>query len=140
MLDYAHNPKEFNAVSAVIAQLECPGRRIVAFTSPGNRTDRQIDDLAATAALSAYDHYICFRRNDLSGRGPSEVPKRLRDGLLSSGVAAEKITMVPPEKEAVNAALDLAEPGDIVALLYTDHDEVWIQLTARASKTDQHPR
>ena len=48
--------------------------------------------------------------------------------------------MVPPEKEAVNAALDLAEPGDIVALLYTDHDEVWIQLTARASKTDQHPR
>ena len=31
MLDYPHNPKEFNAVIAVIAQLECPGRHIVAF-------------------------------------------------------------------------------------------------------------
>ena len=130
VLDYAHNPTEFSEVSAALAQLDCSGRHIVAFTSPGNRTDRQIDDLAATAAQSAYDHYICFRRDELRGRGPSEVSERLHDGLLSSGVKAEQITVVSPEEDAVKAALDMARPGDIVALLYTDHDHVWNLLTA----------
>ena len=37
ILDYAHNAPEIRAVSAVIGQLDCPGRRIVAFASPGSR-------------------------------------------------------------------------------------------------------
>ncbi len=49
ILDYAHNAPEIRAVSAVIGQLDCPGRRIVAFASPGNRSDAHIDNLAAAA-------------------------------------------------------------------------------------------
>jgi hypothetical protein len=59
------------------------------------------------------------------------VPERLRDGLLSAGIAPENISVVPIENEAVNAVLDMARPGDIVALLYTDHDAVWDRLRAR---------
>ncbi len=60
----------------------------------------------------------------MRGRGPTEVPERLRNGLLSAGIAPENICVVPIEKEAVDAALEMARPGDIVALLYTDHDAV----------------
>ncbi len=133
VLDYAHNAQEFRAVSTVIKQLECKGRRIVAFATPGNRSDQHFANLATAAAQSAFDHYICFRRNDLRGRGLSEVPERLRDGLIEAGVAAECISIVPPEDDAVNAALDMAAPDDIVALLYSDHDKVWDMLGARSA-------
>ena len=131
ILDYAHNADKFNAVSAVFNQLECSGRRIVAFTSPGNLTDPHLDNLAATAAQSTYDHYICFRRHDLRGRGPPrEVPERLRNGLMTAGTPTENTSVVPIEEDAANAALDMAQPGDIIALLYMDHDKIWELLRA----------
>ena len=104
ILDHAHNPREFDAVTKILLQMECAGRRIVAFTAPGDRPDRHIDNLAATAARSAYDHYVCFRRDELRGRGPSEVPERLRDGLLAGGVPEQNISIAPPEMDAVKAA------------------------------------
>ena len=131
ILDYAHNVQEFRALSAVIKQLECLGRRIIALTSPGNRTDPHIDKLAAIAAQYSYDHYICYRRDDLRGRGPSEVPERLRDSLLAAGIAAQNISVVPVEEDTVNAALDMAGTGDLVTLLYTDHDRAWDMMKAR---------
>ncbi len=130
ILDYAHNADKFNAVSAVVNQLEYSGRRIVAFTSPGNRTDPHLDNLAATAAQSTYDHYICFRRHDLRGRGPREVPECLRNGLIAAGIPTENTSVVPIEEDAANAALDMSQPSDIIALLYMDHDKIWELLRA----------
>jgi cyanophycin synthetase len=131
VVDYAHNPQEFEAITSVVRQLDCKCRRIVVFSSPGNRTDRQLRELAAAAAGGAiYDHYVCFRRDDLRGRGPSEVPDLLRDGLLSEGIPQDRITVVPVEEEAVAVALDLAQPGDMVVFLYTEHDRTWARLTA----------
>jgi cyanophycin synthetase len=131
VLDYAHNAREFKMIATTVMQMECAGRRIVAISSPGNRTDEQIHHLGVGAA---YDHYICCRRDDLRGRGPSEVPERLRDGLLAGGIAAENVSVVPPEEDAVKAALDMARPGDLVVLLYTDHNRTWDLLTAACDK------
>lgn len=132
IVDYAHNAEKFEAFAKVIHQLPCEGRRIAAFTSEGNRTDRQLGEFAATAAKAAFDHYVCFRRDDRRGRGPSEIPELLQAGLIAAGTAAENITVAPVETEAVSAALDMARPGDLVALLYTDYERTWARLEAEA--------
>ena len=65
------------------------------------------------------------------------VPERLRDGLLAGGIAAENISVVLPEEDAVKAALDMARPGDLVVLLYMDHNRTWDLLTAACGKQNQ---
>ena len=56
--------------------------------------------------------------NSSSGRGPSEVPERLRDGLLAGGISAENIGVVLPEEDAVKTALDMARPDNGLGLAY----------------------
>ena len=75
--------------------------------------------------------------NSSSGRDPSEVPERLRDGLLAGGISAENISVVLPEEDAVKAALDMARPCDLVVLLYIDHNRTWDLLTAACGKQNQ---
>jgi len=65
------------------------------------------------------------------------VPERLRDGLLAGGIAAENISVVLPEEDAVKAALDVARPGDLVVSLYMDHNRIWDLLTAACGKQNQ---
>ena len=54
--------------------------------------------------------------------GPSD--RERAQALLANGSLDEA---------AVNAALDMAAPDDIVALLYSDHDKVWDMLGARSA-------
>ena len=61
---------------------------------------------------------------------PREVPERLRNGLMTAGTPTENTSVVPIEEDAANAALDMAQPGDIIALLYMDHDKIWELLRA----------
>lgn len=135
VVDFAHNRQKLAAASAFIRQLPCAGRRIVAFAAPGNRTDAQVREFAESAAASAYDHYVCYRRDDRRGRGDDEIPRLLRDGLLAAGIPAEAISAIPDEVAAIDACLRMAGPGDVVALLYTDHERTWKLLAAARDGT-----
>ena len=124
LVDYAHNPPGMTALRQVVEGLEVEGRRLLVFSSAGNRSDRQIAALARAAA-GAFDHYICNRQDDPRGRGPTEVPNLLERALFEAGVPAAQIRVIPEEVEAVRAALAAARPGDLVALLNTDHARTW---------------
>lgn len=49
---------------------------------------------------------------------------------MTAGTPTENTSVVPIEEDAANAALDMAQPGDIIALLYMDHDKIWELLRA----------
>jgi len=56
------------------------------------------------------------------------VPRILRDGLLSNGVPADQIDVVPDEREAHDHALQMARAGDLVLLFADALTRTWKQV------------
>jgi len=128
IVDYAHNPAAVKAMCDLLDRLEVNGRKILVLAAPGDRRD---EDIAAIgeAAAGHFDHYICRRDDRLRGREPDEVPRMLSEALRSGGVPAGHIQVVPEEAKAVDAALHMAEPGDVLLMFADALTRTWEQVT-----------
>ena len=127
LLDYAHNAHAMEQVCGVVKLLDVQGRRIGVLSAPGDRRD---EDIAAMAAATAgvFDAYICRRDDNLRGRGPDEVPEILARALVEAGVPAEAVRQVSDEQAAVDAALRMAAPGDLLVLFADALERTWDQI------------
>lgn len=128
ILDYAHNPHAVQAMVRLVDNLDAEGSKICVVAAPGDRRDEDIREIARACA-GHFDHYICRRDDVLRGREPDEVPGLLRDTLLSAGVDEASIEVIPDEQEAVHAALQRAEVGDLVLVLGDKISRCWKQIT-----------
>ncbi|HJQ99713.1 MAG TPA: cyanophycin synthetase, partial [Candidatus Polarisedimenticolaceae bacterium] len=122
-----HNPAAVEAMCTMVKRLEPKGRRICVLAAPGDRRDEDIREIARHAA-GIFDQYICRRDDSLRGRGPEEVPRLLREGLLAHGVRDSAITVIPSEVEALEAALRAARPGDLLLALGDNVTRAWKQI------------
>ncbi|MEM9600467.1 MAG: Mur ligase family protein, partial [Pseudomonadota bacterium] len=127
ILDYGHNPAAFQAMTNLVDQLNPSGQRIGVFAVPGDRRDEDITE-AARIISGHYDHYFCKRDDSLRGRGPDEVPLMMKAALMEHGVAESDITVIPSEEEAVDAALKMAGPGDLLVIFGDDSTRCWKQI------------
>ena len=109
-------------------RLDCTGRRIVVLAGPGDRRD---EDLVAIAHAVAgrFDHYICRRDDALRGREPDEVPRIISSALRAAGVPEPAITVIPDEQEAIDAALHMGQPGDLLLVFSDSLVRSWKQIT-----------
>ena len=57
-----------------------------------------------------------------------EVQELLRDSLLHQGVDPGRIEIAGDEPGAVTRALELARPGDILAICCANHQRTWQQV------------
>jgi cyanophycin synthetase len=128
ILDYGHNPAAVAAMCDLVRRLEVKGRRLCVLAAPGDRRDEDVAAIAATAAGGTFDHYICRRDDGLRGRRSDEIPELLRKGLVASGIAAAKITVVPDETKAVDTALRMARPGDLLLVFADALARTWKQI------------
>src|SRR5215210_4957134 len=127
ILDYGHNPAAIEAMCALVDRLETTGRRICVLSAPGDRRDEDVAEVGRIAA-GHFDYFICRRDEQLRGRGPDEVPKLLQKALLEHGVAAERISIIPDEAAAVDAALREGRPGDLVLIFADAITRSWKQV------------
>ncbi|MCP5086120.1 MAG: cyanophycin synthetase [Rhodobacteraceae bacterium] len=127
ILDYGHNPAAIEAMVKLCDQLEPDGRRILVATLPG---DRRNEDIAEAARILAghFDHYICRRDDNPRGRGDTEVPDLLRDGLIDNGVDAKDIVVIPDEVTSVETALKMGEAGDLLMIFGDNISRTWKQI------------
>lgn len=129
ILDYGHNPAAVKAMVDLVGNLDVEGRRLVVVAAPGDRRDEDIREIAAHCAGS-FDHYICRRDDNPRGRGEDEVPRMLRETLVAKGVEEDRIETVNRERPAVDRALRLAEPGDLLLIFADDISRTWEQITS----------
>jgi cyanophycin synthetase len=127
ILDYGHNPAAVEAMCDLVERLEVVGRRIAVLAGPGDRRDEDIADIGRIAA-GRFDRYICRRDDALRGRRPDEVPHLLRDALLTHGVSAEQILVIPDEQQAIDTALREAQPTDLVLVFADAITRSWKQV------------
>ena len=118
LVDYAHNPEGLVGLLEVATSLRGVGGRLgLVLGHAGNRDDRDIERLAATAAQFAPALVVVKELEGyLRGREPGEVPRILRAALLRAGLPAQSLPMQPTELDAVRCALEWGRPGDVLAL------------------------
>jgi cyanophycin synthetase len=128
LLDYGHNAHAVGAMADVAQRLDVTGKRIVVVAGPGDRRD---EDLVAIARAVAgrFDHYICRRDDGLRDRAPDEVPRIQAEALRAAGVAEQAISIIPDEQAAINAALEMGQPGDLVLIFADQLTRSWKQIT-----------
>jgi cyanophycin synthetase len=139
LFDYGHNAHAVAAMASLAQQLDVAGRRIVVLAGPGDRRD---EDLVAIAQAVAgrFDHYICRRDDNLRDRAPEEVPRIMVQALKSAGVPADAISMIPDEQEAIDAALQMGAPGDLLLVFADSLVRSWKQITKFRSAGSPPPR
>jgi cyanophycin synthetase len=127
ILDYAHNPAAVTAISELVSRLDVSGKRIAVLSAPGDRRDEDIQEIAKIAA-NHFDHFICKADDSRRGRDVDEVPQIMKAALIESGINTKNIDIVPDEKNAVQAALNLGIEGDLILILGDEITRCWKQI------------
>jgi cyanophycin synthetase len=117
LLDFAHNPHAMQALFDMAGSIKAK-RRLLAFGQAGDRPDDLIRELAQGAWAIGLDAVIVSELADYHrGRSHGDVFKVIQDELLRSGAQEDQVLHFDEEIESLDAALDWAEPGDLVIML-----------------------
>jgi len=127
ILDYGHNPAAIKAMVELVERMKVHGKKMVQIGAPGDRRNEDYEQIARIIA-GHFDVFICDRDDDTRGRGPDEVPKLMRDYLIKAGVKSEQIHVIPPEPEALDTLLGMAQPNDLVLIFGADVTRCWKQI------------
>jgi cyanophycin synthetase len=127
LMDYGHNAHAVGVMADLAQRLDATGRRIVVLAGPGDRRDEDLRAIA-DAVTGKFDHYICRRDDSLRGRDGDEVPRIIARALQAGGVAEAAISIIPDEQQAIDAALRMGQPGDLVLVFADALTRSWKQI------------
>jgi cyanophycin synthetase len=128
LMDYGHNAHAVGVMADLAQRLDTTGRRIVVLAGPGDRRDEDLRAIA-DAVAGKFDHYIVRRDDALRGRDGDEVPRIIAEALRGRAVAESAISIIPDEQQAVDAALRMGEPGDLILVFADALTRSWKQIT-----------
>ena len=117
LVDFAHNPQALEALLDMASRLQ-PTRKALCFGQAGDRPDDLIRELARKAWESGLDQvFVSELAKYHRGRAPGEVYGVIRDELLACGAQPGQVGHREQEIESLDAALEWAEPGDLVIMI-----------------------
>ncbi|TDC55808.1 cyanophycin synthetase [Actinomadura sp. KC345] len=115
LVDYAHNPAAVAAMGALVERRWGAGG-VAAVTLPGDRSDDLVGE-TARALAATFGRVVVYEDEDLRGRRSGEMTRLIVQGLRE-GRPDVRHHPAGDLKGAVASALDMAEPGEPVLLLY----------------------
>ena len=127
LMDYGHNAHAVGVMADLAQRLDVAGRRIVVVAAPGDRRDEDIVAIARAVA-GRFDHYVVKRDDGLRGRDGDEVPRIIARALREAGIAEEAVSVIPDEQQAIDAALRMGQPGDLVLVFADALTRSWKQI------------
>jgi UDP-N-acetylmuramoyl-L-alanyl-D-glutamate--2,6-diaminopimelate ligase len=121
VVDYAHKPDAIVAALAALRELATGrGGRLIGVIGAGGDRDTGKRPLMGAAAARGADLVIVTDDNPRT-EDPGPIRAAVRAGAESAGAAA-KIIEVAGRRAAIDEAVRLAAPGDVVALLGKGHE------------------
>jgi cyanophycin synthetase len=113
IVDYGHNPSSLQAIVQAISQFP-HARRTVIYSAAGDRRD--IDMIRQGEILAGhFDRVVLYEDAYLRGREPGEITRLFKQGLDVGGRVAE-VYSVPGWQKAVDQALTMIQPGELVVM------------------------
>jgi UDP-N-acetylmuramyl tripeptide synthase len=131
ILDYGHNIDGYKSVIEGLSAMSHK-RLIGVIGVPGDRLDRTTLEVGRISGKYLDKIYI-KEDKDRRGRLPGEVAEILKHGVLSSGFNSSAIEIVLDEVEALDMALNDAEPGDIVVTFFEEYEPLLRLIKDRVS-------
>ncbi|MGB0652230.1 MAG: cyanophycin synthetase [Thermoplasmatota archaeon] len=119
LLDFGHNVPALQALDDVLPHLAHGGRILRVGYLAGNR--RTEDLMEVGAAMTTHCDHLFISDPDPRGREEGETSQILREGAQKAGFPGDKITTAVDEWDNIDAALKMAEPGDLVVIQCEDH-------------------
>jgi cyanophycin synthetase len=113
IVDYGHNPHAVRAIQTAMRSM-APRSTIGVVAAPGDRRDSDIQELAAIAS-DIFETVIVREDDDLRGRAPGEVAQLIAD-TITHHRPSTPVRLILDEAEAIDAALEMARPNDVVVL------------------------
>jgi UDP-N-acetylmuramyl tripeptide synthase len=131
VVDFAHNPEALQALLDMANRLN-PRRKALCFGQAGDRPDDLIRELAHRAWETGLDRvYVSELAKYHRGRDEGDVFAVIRDEMLRCGALPEQIEHHMQEIESLDAALEWAEPGDLIIMLALERSpELYAKLRA----------
>jgi len=117
LVDFAHNPAAMHALFDM-AQAIPADRRALCFGQAGDRPDGLIREMTRDAWAIGLDKVMISELADYHrGREHGDVFELIKNELIDAGATAAQIEHRELESESFNAALEWANPGDLVIML-----------------------
>ena len=117
LVDFAHNPHAMQALFDMAQALPAK-RRALCFGQAGDRPEHAIRELARDAWSIGLDKIVVSELADYHrGREAGEVFSIIKDELLLNGAEAAQIEHFDEETDSLTAAMEWAQPGDLVIML-----------------------
>jgi cyanophycin synthetase len=126
IVDYGHNPAAMHKMVELVKSLRHQ-RAIGVLMAPGDRKDDAIRQIGQIAA-QAFHVVVAKEDSNLRGRDAGTVADLLAEGAAAGGVPREQIFRRLTEREAVDFALSIAKPGDLVVIFADDVTQSWKQI------------
>ncbi|MFC5532178.1 UDP-N-acetylmuramoyl-L-alanyl-D-glutamate--2,6-diaminopimelate ligase [Cohnella yongneupensis] len=119
IVDYAHTPDGLENVLRTVKEL-ANGRVICVFGCGGDR-DRAKRPIMGRIAAEYADAVIVTSDNPRT-EDPYLIMQHIESGLLSASVPREKYVLVPDRRAAIEKAVEMASPGDVVLIAGKGHE------------------
>lgn len=119
LVDYAHTPDGLeNALAAVKEVAE--GRVITVFGCGGDRDRTKRPKMGRIAAR--YSDYVLVTSDNPRSEDPEAILKDIEPGVLDAGLPEEKYAMIADRRTAIQKAIEMASPKDVVLIAGKGHE------------------
>ncbi|RAU99162.1 UDP-N-acetylmuramoyl-L-alanyl-D-glutamate--2,6-diaminopimelate ligase [Paenibacillus sp. YN15] len=119
LVDYAHTPDGLeNALAAVKEVTE--GRVITVFGCGGDRDRTKRPIMGKIAAR--FSDYVFVTSDNPRSENPEAILRDIEPGVLEAGFAAENYQLIADRREAIQKAIEMASPKDVVLIAGKGHE------------------
>jgi UDP-N-acetylmuramoyl-L-alanyl-D-glutamate--2,6-diaminopimelate ligase len=119
VVDFAHTEQALRNLLDWIGQLT-KGRLIVVFGCGGDRDRGKRADMGRAAAESGAQLYLTS--DNPRSEDPRQIMDQVHEGVRSVAGGAERCLLIDDRREAIEAAIGLAQPGDTVVIAGKGHE------------------
>lgn len=119
LVDAPSCPEDVDALRVVVGRLPLLRPRVVAIAPAGKDSDASLARFAEAFA-GGFDRYVCYDWEALRGRAPGEAAGLLGAALVSAGVEAERVTVIPDGRTALRSAIATAGADGLAVLAMQD--------------------
>ena len=114
LMDYAHNPAGFTALTNFTGKLSYKYRTVV-MNVPGDRRDDDVREMGEIAG-NAFDRIVIRAGHYLRGRASSEVATLIQEGVARTGKEPQ-VRVIPDSREAIQHAIKYGRKGELIVTL-----------------------
>jgi UDP-N-acetylmuramoyl-L-alanyl-D-glutamate--2,6-diaminopimelate ligase len=134
MVDYAHKPEALQKVLESLNETKAEGKKIISLVGCGGDRDRGKRPKMAKIGYDLSDQLILTSDNPRT-EDPVEILKEMQEGIKDEA-NYDKVLTIVDRRDAIQKAVELAQPGDMILVAGKGHEDYQIVGTEKTHFDD----